>query len=341
MEANRNEETDPTMREELDAMRERRGTVENGFDHASGAQPTPSVFHVNEDGRIGAMGWICPVCGSGISPMTPSCPCRQESVVTRSTIGADPVPTQATQAIAEAVKELQNLEDDAPEESDVVAFRKLLSYYEDRSGLENITVVDLVDLVMTDIEQLDALITLSAKRDQELDALVSEKRRLEKRVQELLEGSMKLGSFAPTLTKARALASLLGFEAPPDAEKIGEVIDSAKIQIGMQRDELRALRKHNKELKKSGQELDGVSIGSFDRGMEALHKLAEGINVLDRFTFDAIPSFVDVVTKEIEAGVKARSANSKLCKQVKELKQKIEQNERDENPDYGCGVGEL
>jgi hypothetical protein len=42
-----------------------------------GPPPDGTMFQINKEGTVGMMGWICPVCGAGVSPLTEVCPCQE------------------------------------------------------------------------------------------------------------------------------------------------------------------------------------------------------------------------------------------------------------------------
>lgn len=44
---------------------------------------TSSIKNLNElFTQPGMIGWVCPICGRGLSPFTSACPCRNENTIT-------------------------------------------------------------------------------------------------------------------------------------------------------------------------------------------------------------------------------------------------------------------
>jgi hypothetical protein len=194
--------------------------------------PTMSIFNVSPDGTIsevGRAGWRCPVCGRGLAPSTPVCGCVD------------------SKELDAAVSDSKNCESCAPDFDE--AFQRLADRYPASD-----TDVEVCERIEGDLDEIPRLVNLAAELDKKGGELVSENNRLQDRVDELLEGSMKLGSFAPLLSKTKQLAKLLGFEKAPNVEQIADVVDQAKIQIGIQRDELRSLRKRISELQSERKE---------------------------------------------------------------------------------------
>lgn len=51
-----------------------------------GKDRTVSITEETEEGRCKPrVGWTCPVCGTGVAPWMPTCPCRK-----RTTVAPDP-----------------------------------------------------------------------------------------------------------------------------------------------------------------------------------------------------------------------------------------------------------
>lgn len=58
----------------------------NGWLHvrptgSPGPPPDGTMFQINKESIVGMMGWICPVCGQGVSPLVDVCPCKTRTEI--------------------------------------------------------------------------------------------------------------------------------------------------------------------------------------------------------------------------------------------------------------------
>ena len=173
----------------------------------------------NQVTPISAPPWVCPVCGRGMAPHAIECRCHDE------------------QAHREDEQEMLDTEE---------WFQVAKRYDVDDGPLAHF---DILRAVLDDLRDRESLQEKAIQLDtktlelQRNKLLLEEKLQLcEGRVAGLLEGAAKTGSLAPMVLKARELAEVLGFEQPPNAEQIGDVLEQAQLQIVMCREAVKSLR---------------------------------------------------------------------------------------------------
>lgn len=204
--------------EKLDAFCERRRNRQARNAELQLEDPTMS---------FGVMGWLCPICGMGISPLVGSCPC----------VGiGDPAPELETEQDWVTVKD----------------WSKLVRWY-DQDSSEKTPNHEIVAMVLDDLKDGDRLLAQTTNQQHKIEAqasrienLESEKQILEDRVEGLLEGAVSTGSLAPLLKRVRELASMLGVEIIPNAEQMKDVVEYAITQIATMKEVVRELRNQAK-----------------------------------------------------------------------------------------------